>query len=75
MADENDKGVKLVRLLTFNGEQKNFQIWWMQFRTFGVVYGFGQSIKQERDSDLPSTEDKSWIKLLEMGERQLRHLN
>eukprot|EP00957_Ditylum_brightwellii_P174858 13313953-Ditylum_brightwellii.AAC.1 len=30
----------------------------MRFRAFGTVYGFEQSIKQERDPNLPATEDE-----------------
>eukprot|EP00957_Ditylum_brightwellii_P208246 15356466-Ditylum_brightwellii.AAC.1 len=55
MAD-NDKAVKFLKLPTFNGEQKGFQIWWMRFRVYGIVYRFAQSIQQRLDQDLPSLE-------------------
>eukprot|EP00957_Ditylum_brightwellii_P096200 7328499-Ditylum_brightwellii.AAC.1 len=57
MADKDKKVVKLVRLPTFDGEQKNFQIWWVRFWAFGMVYGFGQSIGQEIEPSLRASQD------------------
>eukprot|EP00957_Ditylum_brightwellii_P064136 4865639-Ditylum_brightwellii.AAC.1 len=55
MADHN-KLVKSIRLPTFDGEQKGFQIWWMRFCAYGTVYGFTQSIQTSPDPDLPGME-------------------
>eukprot|EP00957_Ditylum_brightwellii_P208978 15359734-Ditylum_brightwellii.AAC.1 len=58
MADSSDSAVKSIKLPTFDGEQKGFQIWWMRFCAYGTVYGFAQSIQQRPDQDLPSSEYK-----------------
>eukprot|EP00957_Ditylum_brightwellii_P090287 6876013-Ditylum_brightwellii.AAC.1 len=54
---EDDKAMKSLRLPTFDGEPKNFQIWWMQFCACGTVYRFVQSIQQDADPDLPAAEN------------------
>eukprot|EP00957_Ditylum_brightwellii_P098490 7503283-Ditylum_brightwellii.AAC.1 len=57
MADSSgDQATKSLKLPTFDGEQKGFQIWWMRFRAYGMVYGFAQSIQQRPDPDLPNSE-------------------
>eukprot|EP00957_Ditylum_brightwellii_P079535 6047557-Ditylum_brightwellii.AAC.1 len=58
MADSNDLVVKSIKLSTFDGEQKGFQIWWMRFHAYGIMYGFAQSIQQQPDQDLTSLEYK-----------------
>ena len=47
---------KSVRLPTFDGTEKSFQIWWTRFEAYASVYGFASAIKIGGDPHLPATE-------------------
>ena len=48
---------KLVKLPTFDRAPKNFQIWWMRFIAFAMVYKFNKVINKDTlDPDLLQTE-------------------
>eukprot|EP00957_Ditylum_brightwellii_P107306 8187825-Ditylum_brightwellii.AAC.1 len=53
---DDDKAVRSLRLPTFDGDQKGFQLWWMRFWAYGSVYGFLQITQPNPDLDLPSSE-------------------
>jgi hypothetical protein len=52
-ADSN-KGIPLP---VFDGENKNFQIWWTRFKAYAAVKKFAQAIKTTADPNLPAKED------------------
>jgi hypothetical protein len=42
----------------FDGLAKAFQLWWMRFVIFSIVYKFGEAVNKEApDANLPSSED------------------
>eukprot|EP00591_Stephanopyxis_turris_P000610 CAMPEP_0195508876 /NCGR_PEP_ID=MMETSP0794_2-20130614/1972_1 /TAXON_ID=515487 /ORGANISM="Stephanopyxis turris, Strain CCMP 815" /LENGTH=163 /DNA_ID=CAMNT_0040635957 /DNA_START=67 /DNA_END=558 /DNA_ORIENTATION=+ len=63
---------KTVKLPTFSGERKDFQIWWVRFCAYASVQGFRQSIGRVRDPDLPSSEDVTIDARSDQGKKQLR---
>ena len=66
----DDMSMKSVRLPTFGGEHKDFQVWWMRFTAFAEVYGFAESIKKTKDPNLPSSESASVDETTEEGKKQ-----
>jgi hypothetical protein len=48
---------KTVKLPTFDGERKNFHVWWMRFKAYATVYKFSAALKEGGEADLPKTED------------------
>ena len=44
---------KSVRLPTFGGAQKDFQVWWTRFMAYGSVYKFAAALKEKDEVDLP----------------------
>eukprot|EP00957_Ditylum_brightwellii_P052791 4002643-Ditylum_brightwellii.AAC.1 len=74
MAEGGDQATKSLKLPTFDGEQKTFQIWWMRFRAYGTVYGFAQSIKMTVDPNLPDTENTDIDESTDTGARQAKAL-
>ena len=54
MAKKSEKSVKLP---TFDGAPKNFQIWWMRFVAYVMVYKFNKAIeKNALDPDMPQSQ-------------------
>lgn len=47
---------KSIPLPTFDGEAKNFQLWWTRFKAYAAVKRFSQAIQRVPDSNLPNTE-------------------
>ena len=48
---------KLVKLPTFDGAVKNFQIWWMRFIAYTMVFKFNKAISKDAlDPDMPVSE-------------------
>jgi hypothetical protein len=37
---DDEKGTKSVKLPTFNGELKKFQLWWVQFTAYVTMFKF-----------------------------------
>ena len=55
---DSDKVSKTLQLPTFDGEEKNFSVWWMRFQAYASVYGFDVAIKTKKEADLPGKEDE-----------------
>lgn len=48
---------KSVKLPTFDGSPKNFQIWWVRFVAYATVYKFDKAISKDAlDPDMPGSE-------------------
>ena len=47
---------KSIPLPTFDGEAKNFQLWWTRFKAYAAVKRFSQAIQRAADPNLPATE-------------------
>ena len=53
----NSSSEKSVQLPTSNGAPKNFQMWWMRFVAYVMVYKFNEAISKDApDLDLPLNE-------------------
>lgn len=48
---------KTVKLPTFDGERKNFHVWWTRFKAYATVYKFSAALKIGGEADLPQKED------------------
>ena len=48
---------KTVKLPTFDGERKNFHVWWTRFKAYATVYRFSAALKIGGEADLPQKED------------------
>ena len=46
-----------LKLPTFDGDEKKFQLWWMRFQAYSRVYKFAGAVSATPNPDLPSTED------------------
>jgi hypothetical protein len=56
MSSSYDKSVKLP---TFDGAHKSFQLWWTRFTAFATVYKFNEAVRKDGpDPDLPSSESE-----------------
>jgi len=72
MSESTSYMEKTVRLPQFGGLDKDFQIWWMRFTVYAVVYGFTQAIGRNPDPDLPSSKDEIIGEETEEGKKQLK---
>jgi hypothetical protein len=53
----NSSSEKSVRLPTFNGAHKTFQLWWTRFEGYATVYNFVEAINKDApDPDLPASD-------------------
>jgi hypothetical protein len=53
----NGSSEKLVRLLTFDGSHKNFQLWWTRFVAYVTVYKFVEAVRKDApEADLSLSE-------------------
>ena len=57
-ADTDGPGSRSLKLPTFSGKQKDFQIWWLQFSAYASVCGFAAAIKTTKEADLPDQEEE-----------------
>ena len=55
MESENNES-KSVRLPTFGGAQKDFQIWWTRFMAYSSVYKFAAALQEKDEIDLPGSD-------------------
>ena len=55
----DDTGLKSLKLPLFDGEEKNFQIWWTRFRAYAGCHGFTQAIGTTKNVNLPDREDET----------------
>jgi hypothetical protein len=51
----NDKAIKLP---TFDGKKKSFQLWWSRFMAFAVIQRFARALVSGGEKDLPDKEDE-----------------
>ena len=51
--NDNIVRVNLGSISTFDGDHPKFQLCWRKFRDYGYLAGFGDSIGEERDPNLP----------------------
>ena len=47
-----------LKVPEFDGEEKNFQKWWMRFQAFAVVKGFRASLEEPQSSYLPDSQQE-----------------
>ena len=52
-----DEMHSMVDLPVFNGERKNFVMWWVRFQAYYRVIGFNLALS--RSVDIPSIEEES----------------
>ena len=52
----NHFDTKPVRLPIFDGNHKNFQVWWMHFWAYAVVYKFVQALVPGGETTMPASE-------------------
>ena len=50
------ESVRTIPLPTFDGEHKNFQLWWTRFKAYAAVKKFAQAIKRTAEPSLPIAE-------------------
>ena len=55
----DDTGLKSLKLPLFDGEEKNFQIWWTRFWAYAGCHGFTQAIGTMKNVNLPDHEDET----------------
>jgi hypothetical protein len=46
---------KSVRMPSFDGSQKNFQVWWKRFEAYAEVYKFSEALVIGGEKDLPTS--------------------
>ncbi len=47
---------KVVKLPAFDGNRKNFHMWWMRFMAYAMFYKFASCLKATAEADLPADE-------------------
>ena len=53
----NSSSEKSVRMPTFDGSHKNFQLWWTRFVGYATVYQFVKAINKDApDPDMPASD-------------------
>eukprot|EP00957_Ditylum_brightwellii_P067808 5146976-Ditylum_brightwellii.AAC.2 len=57
MTKEEDKGSRAIKVSTFDGDNKKFQLFWICFRAHESVSGFFQCLSSTEGPDLPDQED------------------
>ena len=67
----DDTGLKSLKLPLFDGEEKNFQIWWTRFRAYAGCHGFSSAIGTEKNSELPDREDEVLRETAAAGQRKI----
>ena len=64
----SEKGVKLP---SFDGDSKKFQLWWTRFCAYASVYKFRQALAENGDEDLPEKEGEEIDESTTNGKKQL----
>ena len=64
----SEKGVKLP---SFDGDSKKFQLWWTRFCAYATVYKFRQALAENGDSDLPANESEELDETTPVGKKML----
>ena len=47
---------KSIPLPLFDGKEEKFELFWPKFEAYASIKGFSESIKEQRDNELPSKE-------------------
>ena len=55
---ENDKESKSAMVLTFNGEDEQYQKWWLRFKGCYKLAGFSKTLKDTPEDDLSNDQDE-----------------
>ena len=58
---------RAVKLPLFDGQAKNFAIWWLRFSSYAVVYKFQKALKD--GDDMPDNEDEEIEETTNIGKR------
>ena len=59
MATVDDLSLKHLRLQTFDGKHENFQVWFMNFRSYALAHGFKSAVSKDGpDPHLPGRDDE-----------------
>ena len=66
-----DTGLKSLKLPLFDGEEKNFQIWWTRFRAYAGCHGFSSAIGTVKNNDLPDREDEALKDSTAVGQKKI----
>jgi len=61
---------KSVRLPTFDGEHKKFQLWWTRFKAYAMVYKFSEALIVGGEAYLPGGEGTTIDETTEDGKKQ-----
>ena len=56
MSTDSSNEKSYCKLPTFDGQQKNFQVWWIRFGAFATVNNFWQALDENGDENLPSSD-------------------
>ena len=53
---EDSTETKTVKVPSFDGDETNYQRWWMRFKAYAKMTGFHKALEITPEVDLPSTE-------------------
>ena len=63
---------KSVRLPTFDGASKNFQLWWMRFNAYATVHRFAKAVSKDApDADMPLSEAEVLDESTDAGKKRI----
>ena len=68
---------KSVSLLTFNGKEEAFQVWWTKFKAFATAKGFTEGelpLTEDQALDKTDANEKKKIKARERNSLAMAHL-
>ena len=72
MSTSEYSGEKGVRLPSFDGDSKKFQLWWTRFSAYAAVYQFSQALSKEGDVDMPTSDDEAFDVTTPTGKKILK---
>lgn len=53
----DNTAVKSLKLPSFDGEHKSFQVWWTRFMAYAGVFGFAKALREGGESIMPRTDE------------------
>ena len=62
--------METVRMPTFSGDQKDFQVWWIRFQAYATVAGFKIAIGRTKSNEMPADESIAIDETTEQGKKQ-----
>jgi hypothetical protein len=51
-----DNGDKTVKIPTFDGQKKNFVMWWTRFKAYAKEKKFSEALRPKPEDNLPSSQ-------------------